>query len=156
MRLLFKQRFFSWFDSYDIYGEDGSTVFTVKGRLDWGHRLDIYDQNGAYLGRIKEKVLTFLPRFEMYFGEQYIGQIKKELTLLKPVFSLDCNGWTVRGNWLEWDYEVHDASGKLVMTASKELLNWTDTYVIDVINPQDSLIALMIVLSIDAAKCSDK
>ena len=26
MRLLFKQRFFSWFDSYDIYAEDGNTV----------------------------------------------------------------------------------------------------------------------------------
>ena len=24
MKLYFKQRFFSWFDSYDIYHEDGS------------------------------------------------------------------------------------------------------------------------------------
>ena len=30
MRLLFKQRFFSWFDSYDIYHEDGSIAFTVE------------------------------------------------------------------------------------------------------------------------------
>ncbi len=30
MKLLFKQRFFSWFDSYDIYGGDGSVVYTVK------------------------------------------------------------------------------------------------------------------------------
>ena len=36
MRLLFKQRFFSWFDSYDIYDEEGRTVFTVQGRLAWG------------------------------------------------------------------------------------------------------------------------
>ena len=36
MKLLFKQRVFSWFDSYDIYGEDGETVFTVQGRLSWG------------------------------------------------------------------------------------------------------------------------
>lgn len=35
MRLLFKQRFF-WFDSYDIYDEDGNTVFTVEGKLAWG------------------------------------------------------------------------------------------------------------------------
>ena len=32
MRLLFKQRLFSWFDSYDIYEEDGSTVYTVEGK----------------------------------------------------------------------------------------------------------------------------
>ena len=25
MKLLFKQRFFSWFDSYDIYDETGAT-----------------------------------------------------------------------------------------------------------------------------------
>ena len=29
MRLLFKQRFFSWFDSYDIYDENGNTVNLV-------------------------------------------------------------------------------------------------------------------------------
>ena len=28
MKLLFKQRFFSWLDSYDIYDEAGNTVFT--------------------------------------------------------------------------------------------------------------------------------
>ena len=32
MKLLFRQRFFSWFDSYDIYDEDGNTVYVVKGQ----------------------------------------------------------------------------------------------------------------------------
>ncbi len=36
MKLLFRQRFFSWFDSYDIYDEDGNTVYVVKGQLSWG------------------------------------------------------------------------------------------------------------------------
>ena len=39
MKLLFKQRFFSWFDSYDIYNEAGDTVYVVKGQLSWGHCL---------------------------------------------------------------------------------------------------------------------
>lgn len=38
MKLLFKQRFFSWFDSYDIYDESGATRYVVKGQLSWGHR----------------------------------------------------------------------------------------------------------------------
>ena len=37
MKLLFKQRVFSWFDSYDIYNEAGETVYVVKGQLSWGH-----------------------------------------------------------------------------------------------------------------------
>lgn len=37
---------------------------------------------------------------------------------------------------------------------TKELFNWTDTYVIDVLDPKDALCALMLVLAIDAEKCS--
>ena len=37
---------------------------------------------------------------------------------------------------------------------TKELFNWTDTYVIDVADPADALHALMVVLAIDAEKCS--
>lgn len=154
MQLQFKQRFFSWFDSYDIYDEAGNAVFAVEGRLAWGHRLEIHDHAGNHRGTVKEKVLTFLPRFELYIGERYAGQITKELTFFKPVFSLDCNGWEVRGDWFQWDYEVRSPSGRLVMTASKELFRLTDTYMIDVADPQDALLSLMIVLAIDAAKCS--
>ena len=32
--------------------------------------------------------------------------------------------------------------------------HWTDTYVIDVERPEDALLALMVVLAIDAEKCS--
>ena len=37
---------------------------------------------------------------------------------------------------------------------TKELFNWTDTYVLDVHNPADALCVLMLVLAIDAEKCS--
>lgn len=33
MKLLFRQRIFSWLDSYDIFDENGETVYTVKGQL---------------------------------------------------------------------------------------------------------------------------
>lgn len=154
MQLLFKQRMFSWFDSYDIYDENGETIFVVKGQLAWGHRLEIFDAADNHIGTVKEEVLTFLPRFVLYVGEQYIGQIKKEFTFFKPVFTLDCNGWTVNGDFFQWEYDVQDNTGRYVMHASKQLLNWTDTYTIDVPDPQDLLVSLMIVLAIDAAKCS--
>ena len=44
--------------------------------------------------------------------------------------------------------------GDLVATVSKEVWNWTDTYTIDVAFPDDGLYALMLVLAIDAEKCS--
>ncbi len=154
MKLLFKQRFFSWFDSYDIYDESGKTMFFVKGELAWGHLLRIYDSTGGEVGYIKERVLTWLPKFEMYVGDRYAGCISKELTLFKPKFNVDYNGWHVDGDLLEWDYLILNSVGQRVASVSKELWNWTDTYVIDVHDPKDALYALMLVLAIDAEKCS--
>jgi uncharacterized protein YxjI len=154
MKLLFKQRFFSWLDSYDIYDEAGRPVYTVKGQLSWGHCLKIFDAQGRPLGSIQERILTFLPKFEMYLGDDYIGCISKEFSLFHPRYHIECNGWQVDGDWLEWDYQITDRTGRPVATVSKELFNWTDTYVIDVADPRDALCALMLVLAIDAEKCS--
>ena len=98
--------------------------------------------------------VTGLPRFALYAGEEYLGCIRKEFALFHPRFTLDCNGWEVEGSFLEWDYAVTDPAGRTVMAASKELLHWTDTYVLDIARPEDALLCLMIVLPIDAAKCS--
>ena len=154
MKLLFKQRMFSWFDSYDIYDESGKEVFTVKGQLAWGHCLKIFDANGLEIGTVKQRVLTFLPKFEIYLGDNYVGCIEKEFSLFRPRFNIDYNGWHVEGNFFEWDYSIHDGRGREIATVSKQLFNWTDTYVIDVADPQDALGALMLVLAIDAEKCS--
>lgn len=154
MKLRFRQRFFSWFDSYDIYSETGETVYTVKGELSWGHLLRIYDARGEELGAVKEQVMTWLPKFEMYLGDRYIGCIRKEFSFFRPRFRVDCNGWQVEGDWFEWDYRIVNAEGQSIASVSKELWNWTDTYVIDVVQPQDALCVLMLVLAIDAEKCS--
>ena len=154
MKLLFKQRLFSWFDSYDIYDETGAVVYTVQGKLSWGHCLHIHDGAGYHIATLQEQVFTWLPKFEMYLEETYVGCIRKELSFFHPRFTLDCNGWSVEGAIMEWDYQILDENGALVATVSKELLRLTDTYIIDVANPDHALLALMVVLAIDAEKCS--
>ena len=154
MKLLFKQRFFSWFDSYDIYDEDGNTVYTVEGQLAWGHCLKIFDAGRNEVGTVQEKVFTWLPKFEIYMNGAYRGCISKEFTFFKPVFNIDFNGWHVEGDFWEWDYSILDSTGECAALVSKELFKWTDTYVIDVKDSKDALAALMLVLAIDAEKCS--
>ena len=154
MKFLFKQRLFSWFDSYDIYNEAGKTVCTVKGQLSWGHCLKLFDSSGTELGTVKERILSFMPKFEIYRGDAYLGCISKEFTFFKPRYNIDFNGWSVEGDFLEWDYNIRDSSGRVIATVSKQLWNFTDTYVIDVYDPTHALYALMLVLAIDAEKCS--
>lgn len=50
MQLYFKQRLFSWFDSYDIYNAaDGSVAFTVEGQLAWGTACTFSTRKGGTL-----------------------------------------------------------------------------------------------------------
>ena len=154
MRLMFRQRMFSWFDSYDIYDEVGNPVYRVEGRPGWGHRLEVYDAEGRRLATLREKVFRLLPRFEIEIMGVDFGALRKEFTFFRPRFTLDYNGWSVVGSVMEWDYAITAPDGRTVAQISKELLHWTDTYAIDVDREEDALPALLVVLAIDAEKCS--
>ncbi len=156
MKLYFKQRFFSWFDSYDIYDKEGNVVYTVKGQLSWGHCLHIHNANGEHIATIQEKIFRWLPTFEIYKYDSYVGHIKKKFQLIYNDFEIDYNGWTVEGDWLEWDYSILNKQGAKIATVEKQLFKLTDTYVIDVYDSADDLDALLVVLAIDAEKCSRK
>ena len=155
MKMYFKQRFFSWFDSYDIYDEYGNTLYVVKGQLSWGHKLNVYDPEGRLLGTVKEKVITLMPTFEIYLGGEYIGRIKRDFfAFFRPRYSIDFNGWSATGSIFEWEYTISNSDGSVAATVSKELFHLTDHYSIEVTKPGDALCALMFVLAIDAKKCS--
>lgn len=154
MKLMFKQRLFSWLDSYDIYDEYGNTVYTASGKLAWGHKLEIYDHNDNYMATLKENLISFLPCFDIQMNGQTIGTIRKEFTFFTPSFSVNCKGWSVEGSFLEWDFRILSSTGKMVALIEKQLFHLTDTYIIDVMEEQDNLLALMVVLAIDAAKCN--
>ena len=97
--------------------------------------------------------MTFLPQFDLYAYGEYLGSLRKEFTLFTPRFTFDCSDWEIEGSWTEWDYAITSPSQGIVASVSKELFNWTDTYVIDLEDPGNALCALMVVLAIDAEKC---
>lgn len=153
MQFYLKQRIFTWFDSFDIYHEDGSVAYTVQGQLSWGHKLEVLDTEGRYLGMVRERVMTFLPQFEMYQGDEYLGCIYREFTILRSRFTLDYQGWSLDGDILGWDYELRDMQGRTVATIAKELWRLGDTYVLDIERPEDAFYVVMAVLAIDCSRC---
>lgn len=153
MKLLIKQRVFSWTDAYDIYDEQGNVKYYVKADFfALGHQIRVYDAAHRELAIIYEKLLTFLPTFEIEVNGRIIGSIQKKWTFFKPKYEVDYNGWRVEGDFLEWDYDVYDGCSA-VIHISKELLHWGDTYTITFANPEDELHGILLVIAIDAANC---
>jgi len=154
MKLILKERILSWFDSFNVYDESGDIVFRVKGKLSWGHKLVICDAAGKEIAMVREKIIDLLPHFDLYKDGKKVGTVSKKLTLLRPKFKVDFNGWNVDGNWMEWDYSIRDRKGHTAALIYRKLLRLVDTYVIDVADEADALDALLVVLAIDAEKCT--
>lgn len=157
MRLFIRQRMFSWTDSYDVYDENGTARYEVRAEfLTFGHQIHVYEKaTGREVGAVHEKLLTFLPRFGIVIDGRVQGEIRKELTFLRPRYNVDYRGWNVEGDFLGWDYRV-TAGNTPIMSITKEVFKWTDTYVLGYDNPANEMPGLLLVIAIDAANCSDR
>lgn len=155
MKMVLRQRLFSWLDSYDVYGEEGEVLFQIKGRFSFGHYLEIYDSYGQYLGKVEQEIFHLMPHFNLYDAGGQIGQVKKEFTFFNQNYIINDGIWRVDGDWLGWNYQMVDTYNNVTAQVSKEIFNFTDVYTIEVYTPENALFALMVALSIDAANCDD-
>lgn len=154
MRLLIKQRVFSWTDSYDVYDEEGNISYFVKAEFSMlGHRLHVYDSRQREVGVIRQKLLTMMPVFEIVTDSGVNGHIQKRFSLFHPKYDVDFMGWHVEGDFMGWDYDVYNECCPIIHI-SKEPLHWGDTYVLDFADARDELMGLMLVIAIDAANCT--
>ena len=55
MRLLIKQRVFSWSDTYDVYDEEGNVRYFVRAEVfALGHQIHVYDAAHVEVGMIRQ------------------------------------------------------------------------------------------------------
>ena len=156
MQLRIKQRVFAWGDTYDVYDENGEARHYVEAELfAFGHQIHVYDKrSGQEVGSIHQKLLTFLPQFEIVIGGRTVGTIRKEFSFFFPRYQVDFKGWTVDGDMMHWDYSVFQGS-RQVMNIEKELLTWGDTYTLTYERIDDEIPGLLLVIAIDAVNCSN-
>ncbi len=153
MKLLIKQRVFSWTDSYDVYDEQENPKYFVKAEFfTLGHQIHVYDRNEQEVGAVREQWPALLPVFDVDAKGEALGRIQKKFSFFVPKYDLDYRGWRVEGDFLGWDYDVLEGCSR-VAHISKQLLSWGDTYVIEFSNPADELMCLLLVIAIDAANC---
>lgn len=155
MQLLIKQRIFSWTDTYDVYDSAGNAVYFVKAEFfSLGHQIHVYEKStGRELGCVHQRLFSLLPSFEIEINGQTVGSVEQQFSLFVPRYAVDFRGWDVEGDLLGWDYSVYERQ-RPVVSISREIFAWGDTYVLSFANPADELPGLLLVIAIDAANCS--
>ena len=149
MKLYIKQKVFSWGDKFTVKDEYGNDKYFVQGEVfSWGKKLHVYDSVGREVAFIKQEVWSFLPRFYVFCGDEQIAEIKKEFAFLFQRYSIQGLGWEIEGKLMAHDYEI-TKNGELIVSISKEWMTWGDSYELSIANPEDEIVALAVVLSID-------
>ena len=150
MKLYIKQKVFSWGDKFTVKDINGEDRYYVQGEVfSWGKKLHVYDMRDNEVAFIQEKLFTLLPRYFVYVGDEQVAEIVKELTFFCQKYRIEGLGWEIEGRFMAHDYEIIQG-GRSIVTIRKEWMTWGDTYELDIADPKDEIIALAVVLTIDA------
>ena len=150
MKLYLKQKFFSWKDRAWVKDETGMDRYFVEGKvLSLGKKLHVMDAQGNEVAFVRQKVLSFLPTFFVEIGGNEVAQIKKKFTFLKPRYIVEGPGWDVQGDLLDHDYVI-TAADQPIVSIHKKWMSWGDSYELDIAYGANEILALAVVLAIDA------
>ena len=149
MKLYIKQKVFAWGDKFTVKDEAGCDRYYVEGEIfTFGKKLHVYDMSGQEVAFIKQEIWSWLPRFYVFCGGRQVAEIKKEFTFLFPKYSIEGLGWEINGSFWAHDYQI-TKNGYPIVSISKEWMTWGDSYELNISNPQDEIVALAVVLTID-------
>lgn len=149
MKLYIKQKVFSWNDKFFIKDEYGNDKYYAESEFfTWGKKFHIYDMANNEVAFIEEKVFSLLHRFFVYMNGREMVEVVQKFTFFKPRYYLNGLDWTVEGSVWFHDYEIME-NGRQVVSIQKEWFTWGDSYVLNISNPRDEVLALAVVLIID-------
>jgi uncharacterized protein YxjI len=159
MRYVIKEKFWSWGDDFYIFDEHQRKVFFVDGQaFSWGDKLSFQDLDGNELAFISQKLMTWMPTYEIYRNGSLFALVKKEFTWFKKKFTLDVpgpNDYTIDGSFWLHDYEF-TRSGRCVARVSKAIWAWSDTYGIETADGEDDVSILCAAIVIDQVLHDEK
>ncbi len=154
MRLIIKQKVFSWVDRFRIWDENDRDRYFVEGEFfSFGKRLHIMDPDDREVALVQQKVFSFLPRFFVVVDGVQVAEIVKEFIFFHPRYTIGGLGWDIDGDFFAHDYSISQDGGEIV-TIHKEWLTWGDCYVLDIADPKDTVTALAVVLAIDCVQAA--
>ncbi len=151
MKLNIKQKVFSWKDKFTVKDEAGLDKYTVEGEFfSLGKKLHIYDLDGKEVAFIHQKVMSLMPRYFVFKGEEQAAEIVKKFTLFKQAYVVNGPNWKVEGNFNAHMYRVFNDDNPII-NIEKAWFSWGDSYVLDIDDAVDEVLGLAVVLAIDAA-----
>ena len=149
MRLYMKEKVFSWNERFTVKDENGWDKYFVEGEFfSLGKKLHLLNVHGEEVAFIQQRLFTLMPRFAVTVAGRELAEIRKEFTFFFQRYVIDGLGWEIDGDVWAHDYVIRK-NGRTIVRITKEWFTWGDSYVLDILDPADELVALAVVLTVD-------
>lgn len=155
MRYALQERVWTLRDEYAVEDEQGRTVWTVRGRLmAWGKQLAMSDAEGREAARIRQRMMTLWPKYEIERDGLPSAVVRKRWAWFKERFTVEVAGSTVyevEGNFLGREYRFI-REGREAATVSRALFSVSGRYGVETAAGEDDLLILASVVVIDLVR----
>ncbi len=149
MNLYLNQKHFSWDDRFYVYDANGNKMYYVEGEIQsWGKKLHLYDLLGNEKIFISQKMTSVLPRYTINMGSHTVAEVERQF-LFKNEYKVTELDWKVKGNFNDHQYTIENGR-RVIASVSPKPFELGDGYEIKIPFDSDELMALSIVLVIDA------
>lgn len=151
-KLLVRQRLLSFADKFDVTDEFGQGKYYAQGKVfSWGKNCVIMDAGGREVAKIEQRVMSWMPKFQVFVAGELMATIQKEFSFLRPRYHIDFGSIQVVGDPWRLNYSL-EAQGQVIGAVNKKFFTMADTYEIEVYDDSLELLILALVLSIDYVK----
>ena len=149
MKLYIKQKVFALKDKFSIFDEYGEVKYYAEGELfSLGKKLHIKDNADREVILIKQRIASFLPKYEVTVSGSAPFEIVKNFRIFKHEYTINDLDIRIHGDFIAHNYSV-ERNGSVIATLTKEWLSWGDSYTIEISDPRDELTALAVILVVD-------
>ena len=155
MRYHLRERAWSLTEAFVVRDDAGNAVFEIRGKFfHIGDDLVMFDRyTGQEVARIKQRILSLLPRYDIYRNGQHWAGVHEQLRLFGERFKVEGeNGmiFHVDGDIWRWNFRVTDNNGNVLGRVGRQFSIFRDSYAVDVAPGVDApfIIALAVVIEL--------
>ena len=151
MRYIIKQKVFTVADQFTINDANGQARFMVKSKFATiGKKFWVYNMQGQELFYLKQRLFKVFPTFEIYRGEEYIGEYKGKFAMFRKKAKITSayGDYDMKGTVVGWTFNIFKDDIEVARISKQVRL--ADSYTIDVADSENQPFLLSMAIIIDA------